>query len=135
VRSISRELGISERQLRRRFHAAVGYGPMTLARVLRFQRMLGLARERRRGNLGHLALEAGYADQAHMTSECTRLAGMPPARLLTQRYLLETGPAPDRGGVRAPVGPQTPRRGGRVETASLIDGARGPDPRAAGHAG
>jgi AraC-like DNA-binding protein len=96
VRSISRELGISERQLRRRFHAAVGYGPKTLARVLRFQRMLGLARECRRGNLGHLALEAGYADQAHLTSECTKLAGMPPARLLTQRYLLETAPAPDR---------------------------------------
>jgi AraC-like DNA-binding protein len=95
VRSMSRELGISERQLRRRFHAAVGYGPKTLARVLRFQRMLGLARERRRGDLGHLALEAGYADQAHMTAECTRLAGLPPARLLIQRYLLEA--APDRG--------------------------------------
>ena len=36
--------GLSERQLRRRFVDAVGYGPKTLARVLRFQRFLALAR-------------------------------------------------------------------------------------------
>ena len=35
-------LGVSERQLRRRFLDAVGYGPKTLARVLRFQRFLEL---------------------------------------------------------------------------------------------
>jgi AraC-like DNA-binding protein len=90
VRAISSELGISERQLRRRFHAAVGYGPKTLARVLRFQRMLGLARERQGRNLVRIAMEAGYADQAHMTVDCTRLGGMPPARLLAQRYRLQT---------------------------------------------
>jgi AraC-like DNA-binding protein len=90
VATISEELGISERQLRRRFHAAVGYGPKTLARVLRFQQMLDLARQRRSSDLGQLALDAGYADQAHMTSECTRLAGLPPARLLAERYLLPT---------------------------------------------
>ena len=39
------ELGVSERQLRRRFAEAVGYGPKTLARVLRFQRFLDAARE------------------------------------------------------------------------------------------
>ena len=38
--------GVSERQLRRRFVDAVGYGPKTLARVLRFQRFLALARGR-----------------------------------------------------------------------------------------
>ena len=71
-----------DRQLLRRFHAAVGYGPKTFARVLRFQRMLALARQRRSRDLGWLALDAGYADQAHMTAECTRLGGAPPARLL-----------------------------------------------------
>lgn len=89
VSALSDELGISERQLRRRFHAAVGYGPKTLARVLRFQRMLALARQRRSRDLGRLAMDAGYADQAHMTAECTRLAGAPPARLLAERYLLD----------------------------------------------
>jgi AraC-like DNA-binding protein len=43
VAELGARLGISERQLRRRFADAVGYGPKTLARVLRFQRFLALA--------------------------------------------------------------------------------------------
>jgi AraC-like DNA-binding protein len=83
IRRLAGELGISERQLRRRFRFAVGYGPKTLARVLRFQRMLSLARGGvGRGDLAPLALAAGFADQAHMTAECTRLAGLSPGRLL-----------------------------------------------------
>jgi AraC-like DNA-binding protein len=87
-------LGLSERQLRRRFHAAVGYGPKTLARVLRFQRLLGLLDRpgtdspggaRGRPSLAGAAAAAGYADQAHMTTECARLAGITPAALLAER--------------------------------------------------
>jgi AraC-like DNA-binding protein len=75
--------GIGERQLRRRFVEAVGYGPKTLQRVLRFQRFLRLARAGvTPPDLARLALEAGYADQAHLTRECTRLSGLPPAALL-----------------------------------------------------
>ena len=88
VSAIAEELGISERQLRRRFHASVGYGPKTLARVLRFQQMLAIARQRSSRDLGQLAVDAGYADQAHMTMECTQLAGLPPGRLIAERYLL-----------------------------------------------
>ena len=33
-------------------------------------------------DLARLAFEAGYADQAHLTRECSRLAGLPPAALL-----------------------------------------------------
>jgi methylphosphotriester-DNA--protein-cysteine methyltransferase len=91
VSAIAEELGISERQLRRRFHATVGYGPKTLARVLRFQRMLALARQRSSRDLGQLAVDAGYADQAHMTMECTQLAGLPAGRLIAERYLLLPG--------------------------------------------
>jgi methylphosphotriester-DNA--protein-cysteine methyltransferase len=76
-------LGIGDRQLRRRFADAVGYGPKTLERVLRFQRFLTLA-TKGDADLARLALEAGYADQAHLTRECTRLAGLPPAALLAE---------------------------------------------------
>jgi AraC-like DNA-binding protein len=89
VNGLGDAIGISERQLRRRFHSAVGYGPKRLARVLRLQRMLDFGAHRRaaeRQDLARLALESGYADQAHMTAECTRLAGQPPARLLASRW-------------------------------------------------
>ena len=93
VRALADALGIGERQLRRRFHAAVGYGPKTLARILRFQRLLALASRIgwARGDLARLALDAGYADQAHMTAEVTRLAGKPPTRLLATRPAITAG--------------------------------------------
>jgi AraC-like DNA-binding protein len=84
-------LGIGDRQLRRRFLDAVGYGPKTLERILRFQRFLALA-ARSTDDLARLALDAGYADQAHLTRECTRLAGLPPAALLAEG----AGPAGER---------------------------------------
>lgn len=86
VEALADELGLSDRQLRRRFRAAVGYGPKTLQRVLRFRRFL--ARADAAGpvlDLARLALDAGYADQAHLTRECTRLAGLPPAALARAR--------------------------------------------------
>ena len=62
--------------------AAVGYGPKTLERVLRFRRFLDLAAREPAAGLAGLAAAAGYADQAHLTRECGRLAGAPPGRLV-----------------------------------------------------
>ena len=81
VEALAGDLGLSERQLRRRFDAAAGYGPKTLQRVLRFRRFLATAD----GDLARAALDAGYADQSHLTRECTRLAGRPPGALLALR--------------------------------------------------
>jgi AraC-like DNA-binding protein len=81
VSAVAVELGVSSRQLQRRIADAVGYGPKTLARVLRFRRLQGLPA----APLIELALEAGYADQAHMTAEVTRLAGVSPVRFLKDR--------------------------------------------------
>ncbi|HET9120025.1 MAG TPA: helix-turn-helix domain-containing protein [Solirubrobacterales bacterium] len=83
VDELADALGLSERQLRRRFHRAVGYGPKTLDRVLRFRRLVSQARAVSDGevDLARLAAELGYADQAHMSRDSVRLTGMPPARL------------------------------------------------------
>lgn len=80
---VARTVALSERQLRRRFDHAVGYGPATLLRVQRFQRFLSLARQRPWvAPLARLAADAGYADQAHLTRECVRLSGLTPRALL-----------------------------------------------------
>jgi AraC-like DNA-binding protein len=81
IAAVAAELAVSERHLLRRLRAAVGYGPKTLARILRFQRLLALA-QAGTVNLADLALSAGYADQPHMTGEVTRLAGAPPTAVL-----------------------------------------------------
>jgi AraC-like DNA-binding protein len=82
VDDVARSLGLSARQLQRRVTDAVGYGPKVLARILRFRRLQALAAGPADAALVELALDAGYADQAHMTAEVTRLAGLSPVRFL-----------------------------------------------------
>jgi len=83
---VAAEVGLSLRQLRRRCQAVVGYGPKTLQRVLRFRGFVSRVDARPEVlDLAAIAAEAGYADQAHLTRECGRLAGMTPAALARQR--------------------------------------------------
>ena len=83
VGELSDALGISERQLRRRFHDAVGYGPKTLDRVLRFRRFVARAPEVANGDadLARIAADLGYADQAHLSRDCLEFSGLTPTAL------------------------------------------------------
>jgi AraC-like DNA-binding protein len=84
--TLAGELGLSERQLRRRFLASVGYGPKTLQRVLRFRGFLKrLDATRGDVDLARFAADCGFADQAHLTRECSRLAGLSPAAIARER--------------------------------------------------
>ncbi|MGD1224018.1 MULTISPECIES: helix-turn-helix domain-containing protein [Streptomyces] len=65
-------LGLGARQLHRRSLAAFGYGPKTLARVLRLQRALALARDG--VPFAQTAARAGFADQAHLARDVRQLA-------------------------------------------------------------
>ncbi|MER5342032.1 helix-turn-helix transcriptional regulator [Streptomyces mirabilis] len=73
-------LGLSARQLHRRSLTAFGYGPKTLARVLRLQRALALARAG--VPFAETAARSGFADQAHLARDVRELAGMPLGELL-----------------------------------------------------
>lgn len=83
VRTLATDLGYSERHLHRRVVQHVGYGPKHLARVLRLQRALALARGGRHPNLAEVASAAGYSDQAHLVHESQSLGGATPTELLT----------------------------------------------------
>jgi len=85
IDQLSRRLGMSSRQLQRRFNTAVGYGPKTLQSVLRFQRLLSHAGTLGRPPLADLAVLAGYADQAHMTREVRRFSGCLPTLLFQSK--------------------------------------------------
>ncbi|MFJ6769708.1 helix-turn-helix domain-containing protein, partial [Kitasatospora sp. NPDC091257] len=73
-------VGLGARQLHRRSLTAFGYGPKTLARILRMQRALALARAG--VPLADTAARAGYADQAHLSRDVRELTGMPVTALL-----------------------------------------------------
>ena len=80
VAATADELGIGARQLHRRSLAAFGYGPKTLARILRLQRALALARAD--VPFAQTAARSGFADQAHLARDVRELAGMTLGRLL-----------------------------------------------------
>ncbi|MET7984937.1 helix-turn-helix transcriptional regulator [Streptomyces sp. NPDC005281] len=76
-------LGLGARQLHRRSLAAFGYGPKTLARILRLQRALALARDG--VPFAETALRAGFADQAHLAREVRELTGATLGELVGHR--------------------------------------------------
>jgi AraC-like DNA-binding protein len=79
VETLAAQLGVSERTLRRRCEIAIGYGPKTLQRILRFRHGLRLVRDR--VPLVTAAQWAGYVDQAHLSYEFQRLAGATPGEM------------------------------------------------------
>jgi AraC-like DNA-binding protein len=75
VAAVGSAVGLSERQLHRRSVDAFGYGPKTLARILRLGRAVDLARAGLA--FAEVADISGYADQAHLAREARSLAGVP----------------------------------------------------------
>ncbi|GAA0655538.1 helix-turn-helix transcriptional regulator [Streptomyces thermocarboxydovorans] len=83
VSATADELGLGPRQLHRRSLAAFGYGPKTLARILRLNRALDLART---GTpYAETATRTGYADQSHLAREVRSLTGLSLGELLPAR--------------------------------------------------
>jgi len=80
VGTVADELGLGARRLHRISLASFGYGPKTLARILRMQRALELARSGI--PFAQTAYRAGYADQAHLARDIRELAGQPLGRLV-----------------------------------------------------
>lgn len=78
VGAAARATGYSHRHFLERFRRSVGLLPSTHLRILRFQRAIQL-HARGTGRWAEIAHAAGYADQAHLSREFGKLAGMPPA--------------------------------------------------------
>ncbi|MFC7273030.1 DUF6597 domain-containing transcriptional factor [Paractinoplanes rhizophilus] len=89
IDALAGHLALSGSQLRRRCLQAVGVSPKVLQRTLRFQGFLALAQAGAAASgrpgadgVAGLAVDVGYADQAHLSRECLRLTGQTPTQLL-----------------------------------------------------
>jgi AraC-like DNA-binding protein len=80
VGAAATRLGVSPRQLERRFKARVGMSPKRFARIRRFQRVFHTME----GGTGWVdaALAGGYYDQAHLIRDFQDFAGEAPTHLL-----------------------------------------------------
>ena len=86
-------LGWSRKRLASWFRDHAEMRPAQFSRLARFERFTGAMQREPHASLAALASDAGYADQAHLTHDVRRLAGITPGALRA-RVL------PDGGGVR-----------------------------------
>ncbi|WZH37971.1 MAG: helix-turn-helix domain-containing protein [Microbacterium enclense] len=80
VGALAAELGVSVRQLHRRFVEEVGYGPKFFARVVRLRRFLAVVERER--DLSIASFMAGYASQSHMSDEVRELTSLTAVRFV-----------------------------------------------------
>lgn len=78
VNQMAAAIGCSPRQLEREFRAAAGLSPKAMARVIRFQNLLGLIGADTLRQWASVAVDCGYADQPHMVREFRDLTGQSP---------------------------------------------------------
>lgn len=77
--------GLSKTRLGALFREQVGVLPKAYARIVRFRRALALL-DAEPSSLAEAALDAGYYDQSHMTTEFRELGGLTPREFVAQRY-------------------------------------------------
>jgi AraC-like DNA-binding protein len=79
--ALAEELGLSVRQLERRFLSAVGLAPKRFCRIQRFNNVFQVLGQPSR-NWVETAIACGYYDQAHLIRDCKDLSGNTPQSLL-----------------------------------------------------
>lgn len=80
VEDVRREVDLSARHFIGLFHEAVGFTPGRYYRIQRFARVLRHLAQPGPRDLAGLAVDAGYADQSHLTREFREHAGMTPTQ-------------------------------------------------------
>ena len=81
--ALAQELGLSIRQLERRFLAVVGLSPKLFCRIQRFNNVFHVLGQPS-CNWVDTAIACGYYDQAHLIRDCKDLSGNTPSILLAE---------------------------------------------------
>lgn len=84
IGELAEEVGWSRRHLVAKFRQQVGLPPKTLARIVRFQHLVGRLTVSGPVHWTRIAAECGYYDQAHMNRDFREFAGMTPTRFLAR---------------------------------------------------
>lgn len=85
IATLREHTGLSKTRLAALFRDQIGVAPKVYARIVRFRRALALL-DAEPASLAEAALDAGYYDQSHMTTEFRELGGLTPREFVAQRY-------------------------------------------------
>ncbi|MEO8448403.1 MAG: helix-turn-helix domain-containing protein [Gemmatimonadota bacterium] len=85
IGSLAAEIGWSHKHLIAQFREQLGLPPKTIARIVRFERLLRRIGQRGAPRWTEMALECGYYDQAHLIRDVGGFTGRTPTELLGER--------------------------------------------------
>jgi AraC-like DNA-binding protein len=88
LRSLQKEMQLSERGFQRKFNQYVGISPKLFSRVCRFQASLRQLRKSNFHNLSDIAFDNGYADQSHFIRTFKEFAGFSPLQFQKNKRTL-----------------------------------------------
>jgi AraC-like DNA-binding protein len=90
VSTVADRVGLSARHLTTLFQREVGRSPKTVAMLMRFEhataRIAESVQRRAPIDLAAVAMDTGYSDQAHLSREFVRFAGVPPRRWVAEEF-------------------------------------------------
>jgi AraC-like DNA-binding protein len=82
IDEIAAKLGLSNRQLVRKFNNSIGLSPKEFTRVIKFIGSLNYLKVNPKRNLAEAAYTCGYYDQAHFIRDFKEYAGLTPSQFL-----------------------------------------------------
>lgn len=82
IGALASEIGWSHKHLIQRFRQQIGLPPKTVARILRFERVVHRLGRADVARWTDIALECGYYDQAHLIRDFAEFAGSTPSAFL-----------------------------------------------------
>ena len=85
IAQLARDAGMSERRFGLLFKRQIGMNPKQYARLLRFRTVVEQVHSQPTVNWSHVAADGGYCDQAHLSHEFRRFAGITPAAFMAAR--------------------------------------------------
>nr|WP_237028599.1 helix-turn-helix domain-containing protein [Pedobacter steynii] len=88
VGKLSAEIGMSQRQLSRRFQENIGLSPKAYLRVFRFVQSLQHLKKYPLISLTEVAYQSGYYDQAHFIHDYRVYTGHSPSEVLDAQHIL-----------------------------------------------
>ena len=89
--ALAERLGVSERAIQRALKGTLGQGPKWLSRWIRLQEVARSLSTGTHPDLATLALDLGYADQAHLLNDFRNAVGITPGAYLRSLHGLTAG--------------------------------------------
>ncbi|OJH34990.1 helix-turn-helix domain-containing protein [Cystobacter ferrugineus] len=105
VGDLATRLGLSRRQLTRRFQDAVGVPPREFVRFARFTRAWQVAATEPGSKWADVAADAGYADQPHLDRDFREFVGAAPSRVYPGGHPVEATVEEDGSAMSPPSKP------------------------------